>query len=113
MLDKRKREKLVVAEMITLYCKKHHGGKRGALCAECAAVLTYAHERSDKCPHMENKTFCSSCKTHCYRSDMRERIRTIMRYSGPRMLSVHPVLAIRHLIESKIEKRRISKGSAE
>jgi len=29
-----------------------------------------------------------------------------MRFSGPRMLTVHPLLAIRHLIESAAEKRR-------
>lgn len=27
---------------------------------------------------------------------MREQIRTVMRWSGPRMLFVHPVLAVRH-----------------
>ena len=29
---------------------------------------------------------------------MREKIRTVMRYSGPRMLGKHPIAAIRHLI---------------
>ena len=28
---------------------------------------------------------------------MREQIRTVMRWSGPRMLFVHPVLAVRHM----------------
>ena len=41
---------------------------------------------------------------------MREKIRTVMRYSGPRMITVHPVLAIRHLIESKAERRRMNKN---
>ena len=104
--DKREREKYVVGEMIALYCRGNHGVKRGNLCPDCAALLAYAKERSDKCPHMEHKTFCSSCKTHCYKPDMRERIRTVMRYSGPRMIFVHPLLAIRHLIESKTEKRK-------
>ena len=112
MKNKREREKLVVSEMIALYCKKHHGGKSESLCSECAQVLAYAHERSDKCPHMENKTFCSVCKTHCYNSDMREKIRMIMRYSGPRMMTVHPVLSIRHLLETKAQKRQIRKNDA-
>jgi hypothetical protein len=30
---------------------------------------------------------------------MRERIREVMRYSGPRMLLSHPLMAIRHLID--------------
>ena len=107
--DKRAREKHVVGEMIALYCRGNHGTKKGNLCAECARLLTYAHERSDKCPYMENKTFCSSCKTHCYRRDMRDQIRTVMRYSGPRMMTVHPVMAIRHLIESRIEKKNMNR----
>ena len=105
--DKRAREKHVVGEMIALYCRGNHGTKKGDLCAECARLLTYARERSDKCPYMENKTFCSSCKTHCYRQDMRDQMRTVMRYSGPRMMTVHPVMAIRHLIESRIEKKNM------
>ncbi|MDR2525428.1 MAG: nitrous oxide-stimulated promoter family protein, partial [Oscillospiraceae bacterium] len=34
----------------------------------------------------------------CYRADMREKIRAVMRYAGPRMLLHHPVMAIRHFI---------------
>lgn len=98
------REKRVVAEMIALYCRDHH--KTAKPCEDCAALIDYAHMRSDKCPFMENKTFCSNCKVHCYKPDMREKIRAVMRYSGPRMLKTHPILAIRHLIESKLEKRR-------
>lgn len=41
---------------------------------------------------------------HCYQPQMREQIRQVMRYSGPWMLFHHPVMAIRHLIESHKEK---------
>lgn len=102
---KREREKRVVAEMITLYCLDQH--KTASLCPECAALIRYAHERSDKCPFMESKTFCSNCRVHCYQPDMREKIRRVMRYSGPRMIRTHPILAVRHLIESKLEKKRM------
>lgn len=101
---KREREKQTVSEMIALYCKKNHGTKRGELCAECKELRDYAMARSDKCPFMENKTFCSNCKVHCYKPEMRERIRRVMRYSGPRMMFYHPVMAVRHVIESKREK---------
>lgn len=99
---KREREKVVVSEMIALYCRKNH--KQKTLCPDCASLLAYAIERSDKCPYMENKTFCSSCKTHCYKPEMRKKIHIVMRFSGPRMLTVHPVMAIRHLIESRLLK---------
>ena len=109
---KREREKRVVSQMIALYCRKHHGG-RGGLCVDCAALDAYARQRSDRCPFMEHKTFCSNCKVHCYRPDMRERIRQVMRFSGPRMILYHPVMAIRHVVESKREARRIQKRQEE
>ena len=43
---------------------------------------------------------------------MREQIRTVMRYSGPRMIFVEPKMAIRHLITSKKEKRRLKQANA-
>ena len=105
--QKREREKKVVSEMIALYCRGNHGSKKGELCPECEALSKYARDRSDKCPFMEQKTFCSNCKIHCYKADMREKIRAVMRWSGPRMIFHHPVMAVRHVIESKKEKRRL------
>ena len=97
--------------MVHLYCRKQHGVKRN-LCPECAELLQYAMLRSDKCPFMETKTFCSNCRVHCYKPEMRERIREVMRFSGPRMLLYHPIMAIRHVIESRKEKRRLEMENA-
>ncbi len=105
---KREKEKAMVSQMIALYCKKKHHTKDG-LCSECAALDAYARERSDKCPFMETKTFCSNCRVHCYKKDMREQIRQVMRFSGPRMIFRHPVAAISHVVETKKEKRRLEK----
>lgn len=104
--QKRQREKQVVSLMIKLYCKKKHHTKDG-LCEACSNLDSYAKLRSDKCPFMETKTFCSNCKIHCYKPEMREKIREVMRFSGPRMLLYHPVLAVRHVIESKKERKRL------
>ena len=101
-------KKQIVAEMIRLYCRKKHG--QNELCPECAQLLQYASQRSDRCPFMETKTFCSNCRVHCYKAEMREKIRIVMRFSGPRMLFHHPVLALRHLIEDQKEKRRLKKN---
>ena len=56
-------------------------------------------------PFMETKNFCFNCKVHCYKADMRQKIREVMRFSGLRMIFHHPILAIRHVIESKKEKK--------
>ena len=69
---KREREKRTVALMIRLYCRKKHGTKKN-LCPECEALSQYAMQRSDKCPFMETKTFCSNCRVHCYKPEMREK----------------------------------------
>lgn len=102
---KREREKKIVSQMIEIYCRKNHHTKN-ELCSECTKLKNYAVERSDKCPFMETKTFCSNCKVHCYKPEMREKIREVMRFSGPRMIFHHPATAIRHVIESKVEKGR-------
>lgn len=105
---KREREKRMVSQMIALYCrKKHH--TRGDLCPQCAALDAYAKMRADKCPFMETKTFCSNCRIHCYKPDMRAKIREVMRFAGPRMILHHPVAAIRHVVETRKEQRRLEK----
>lgn len=104
--SKREREKLLVSQMIRLYCRKKHRTKNG-LCSECRELDEYANLRSDRCPFMETKTFCSNCKVHCYKPQMREKIREVMRFSGPRMMLHHPILAVKHMAESKKEKKRL------
>ncbi len=104
---KRLKEQHVVEEMIRLYCKNNHGLKNGEMCDECKELAEYAKLRSEKCPFMKEKTFCANCKVHCYKPEMREKIRKVMRYSGPRMIFYHPILAMWHLISSKKEKRKL------
>ena len=102
---KREREERMVAQMIELYCLKKHRGT--CLCRECSELRRYAQLRSEKCPFMETKTFCSNCKVHCYQPAMREKIRKVMRYSGPRIIFHHPFAAVRHVIETMREKKRL------
>lgn len=104
-MNKREKEKEIVKLMIEIYChKKHH---IDGLCDECKELLEYSNMRTDKCPFMETKTFCSNCRVHCYRGDMKEKIKEVMHFSGPRMIFHHPVLAIKHMIESKKEKAKL------
>lgn len=107
-LTKREKEKELVSQMISLYCKRKHGNKKG-LCEQCEELEAYAKMRSDKCPFMETKTFCSNCRVHCYQPAMREKIKEVMRFSGPRMIFTHPIIAIKHVIEAKKEKKQLEK----
>ncbi len=83
--------------MVGIYCHNRHG-TRGELCGECRQLLDYAHARLDRCPFQEDKTTCANCPVHCYKPEMRERVRSVMRYAGPRMLYRHPFLAVLHLL---------------
>ena len=108
---KRQKEQYVVEEMIKLYCCKNHKGynrQEKKMCPVCQELSDYAKLRSEKCPFMENKTFCANCKVHCYKPQMREQIRAVMRFSGPRMILYHPVLAMWHVICSVREKHKRS-----
>lgn len=70
---------------------------RSALCPQCQQLLTYAHQRLERCKFGERKPSCTRCPVHCYKPAMREQIRQVMRYSGPRMLLHDPIVAIVHL----------------
>lgn len=103
---KRKREQNMVNQMIRIYCKKNHKDQSAdGLCEECKALLEYSKKRSERCPFMETKTFCNNCTVHCYSPEMKEKIRNVMRFSGPRMLIYHPVTCIWHGITGIINKK--------
>ena len=103
--DKRKKEMETIHFMISLYCRKkhHHDG----LCMECEALYAYAKKRISCCPFMETKTFCSTCKIHCYQKEQRKKIKEVMRFSGPRMLFYHPKMAFQHMFETWKGKKRL------
>jgi len=93
-----KREQKTVEYMIDIYCRDHHGTE-GILCDECSELAEYARIRLNRCPFQENKTTCGNCPIHCYKPQMRKKIRDVMRYSGPRMSWQHPLLAIGHMLD--------------
>ena len=99
------REKKTLLAMLRIYCRNHHGGAGKQLCPDCRELCEYADQRLQKCPFGEEKGPCSQCEIHCYKSEMRERIRDVMRYSGPRMLSRLPVLALSHHIKERKHKK--------
>ena len=93
---RRVRELKTIRVMVDMYCAKHHGG--APLCAECADLFDYAQRRLQRCVFGDAKPNCAKCVVHCYNQDMRERIKVVMRWAGPRMLLRHPVLGIQHLL---------------
>ncbi len=103
---KRQREQDMVEEMIGLYCRKNHRNQEGdgGLCPQCQALSDYARVRSERCPFMDEKSFCSNCAVHCYGPDQRREIKKVMAFSGPRMIFHHPLMSLWHLISTRRRK---------
>ncbi|QZN98032.1 nitrous oxide-stimulated promoter family protein [Symbiopectobacterium purcellii] len=93
----RLRELHTILLMIDLY-EKHHPADEGDG-ERYQQLSAYATNRLERCQFGEEKQACKHCPIHCYQPARREQIRAIMRWSGPRMLLHHPILAIRHLID--------------
>ena len=72
-------------------------------------LTEYALFRLEKCPFKVNKKFCSFCKVHCYKPDMRERIKDVMKWAGPRMIFTHPVFAMGHVFQMIKYKKKLKK----
>ncbi|HET8997250.1 MAG TPA: nitrous oxide-stimulated promoter family protein [Acetobacteraceae bacterium] len=95
---RRNREFRTIAAMLRMYCRAHHAPPAAPLCPACRELHDYAQRRLDRCVFGEAKPTCANCTVHCYKASMREQIRQVMVWAGPRMLWRHPVLAIRHLM---------------
>jgi hypothetical protein len=98
-----KREAKTVSVMIAIYCRAHHNS-HGQLCPECQQLHDYAMLRLEKCPYQEGKTTCAKCPTHCYKKVIRQKIREVMRYSGPRMFHRHPIATLYHFLDGRRKK---------
>ena len=98
------REKKTIAVMVEIFCADKHDTENGRLCSDCRALLDYANQRLDKCPLGADKGPCAKCEIHCYKPEMRDRVRVVMAYAGPRMMKRHPLLAVKHLLDGRRDK---------
>ena len=103
------KERKLIPVMIKKYCHGKHKAKGEELCEECRALTEYALFRLEKCPFKVNKKFCSFCKIHCYKPDMREKIKDVMKWAGPRMIFTHPIFAMKHVFQMISHKRKRKK----
>ena len=94
-----KTEIATIKAMIKIYCSDIHK-KKLCDCNECKELFDYAILKIEKCPH-KIKPNCNDCKIHCYKIEMRERIKIVMRHSGKKMIYKHPILALNHFFRKK------------
>jgi hypothetical protein len=121
----------LLGDFAVIYCTGVHGGREHhplisdgvglgvygrkvpVVCGECAALLAYAEKRRAYCPK-DPKPFCSHCDTHCYKPDMREYMREVMRYAGPRsVLRGHAIDSFKHLAEARKHRKAVAKAATE
>lgn len=93
MDQKIEKRKKVLSAMFAIYIKKHKKEKE-----EVNSLKAYAFQRIDKCPNVNDGIYCSSCKIHCFSDDKRKEIKKVMKYSGPRMIFYHPLMALDHML---------------
>lgn len=102
----------LVDSMIDLYTEAHRQRppKSDEAAPNMEALKAYTHKRIEQCRYRgkREKPFCNVCPVHCYKPEMRQQIRLVMRYSGPRMLFRHPVLSLQHLIGTIRSKKELS-----
>ncbi len=104
------REKQTVGAMIRLYCKLKHGSN-GGLCGDCQFMWDYVQLKLGKCPFHDDKPTCLNCTIHCYKPAEKEKIREIMKFTGPKMLLYHPLLAMFHLFENRKKRAVLTTSS--
>jgi hypothetical protein len=128
--DKARSDTRLLGDFTVIYCRGVHahaqrsalvsdgvdlgvyGGRVPVVCAECADLLRYAEKRRAYCPN-DPKPFCSYCDTHCYSPEMRERMREVMRYAGPRsVLHGHAIDGVKHLIEGRKARAAAARAGA-
>ena len=107
--NKQDKEKKIIKEMISIYCKIKHK-KTDVLCIKCQELVDYAYLKIEKCPFKDTKSFCSNCKIHCYNPDMKIRIREVMIFSKKKMIYKHPIMTVSHMFCAIKEKRNIKRG---
>lgn len=80
--------------MIQMYCE----GKK-IRPDEATALTAYTVNQAANCRYGDTKPECEKCKTHCYKPEMREKIKKVMKWSGPRMIYRHPIMLIYHMVD--------------
>ncbi len=104
------REEKTMDLMIDIFCRDNHRSNPN-ICEECDSLKAYAHLRLANCPYKEQKTVCANCPTQCYKHSMRDQVRVVMRYAGPRMIWRHPVYAFLHILDGLRKPVQLAKST--
>ena len=100
---KEKRDIQILIRFVHIFCLEKHGEdskkpfsspfeevaslieREVQLCESCSELLTYGVRKRFRCPH-NPKPMCKKCETQCYSQDYKQRVREVMRFSGPYLI---------------------------
>ena len=97
----REREMKTIRAMIAIYCQDHHHVAAGS-CAmrarRCSSMLRpdLANARG-----VTRNPCVPTARSIAIKPAMRDQVRQVMRYAGPKMLLRHPLLAVSHLLQKR------------
>lgn len=117
-LDEKKANDIkILAEFISVYCRKKHSGlphkdvkiidtrlqeiigqKEMRLCEECERLFNHGAAKLMQCP-FDPKPSCRKCQKHCYAPKYRQQIKEVMRFSGMYLVTRGRLKLIFHMFE--------------
>ena len=101
---KKNKDIRILSDFIAIFCRENHraeakdtflikderlhtilGDKDLIVCQDCHKLLNHGIAKLLLCPY-EPKPMCKKCETRCYAPGYREKIRKVMRFSGPYLI---------------------------
>ena len=98
LTPKKRKDIHVLANFVNIYCRENHRETakqafhiaddelqaklhRLSLCSDCSRLLEHGIAKLSLCQY-DPKPSCRKCKTHCYAPGYRDKVRSVMRFSG-------------------------------
>lgn len=94
------KEKKHIKESFLAYCHKNHGTDKETLCPKCTALLASVMVKMNKCMYGITKPICDRCENSCLGVAQTKEFLKIMKSSGNYMMFRHPIMALKHKLQS-------------
>ncbi len=100
---KEKRDIQILIRFVHIFCRENHRrnfkkpfsppseevaslvGRGVQLCESCSDLLAYGIRKRFRCPY-DPKPMCKKCETQCYSQNYKQKVREVMRFSGPYLI---------------------------
>ncbi len=94
------KEKQHIKKSFLAYCHKNHGTNDDKLCPKCTALLASVMVKMNKCMYGVTKPICDRCDKSCFGAAQTKEFLKIMKSSSRFMMFRHPIMALKHKLQS-------------